>query len=115
MAEQQSEEISSDTHETKTISFTELPVRRAPDFMRVYGSMVTTSASVFEVSLIFGQALGDNPEDAHIEQRVAVTMSWQAAKSLTYLLASTVRNYESQVGEIRLPSSSPQSNQPPSE
>ena len=115
MAEQQPEEIVSEIHDTTTISLGTLPVRRSPDFIRVYGSMVTTSASVFDVSLIFGQALGDNPADAHIEQRVAVTMSWQAAKAFAHLLVSTVSNYESMVGEIRLPSSPQQSKQVASE
>lgn len=114
MAEQQPEEISPETHDTNTILLNTLPIRRAQNFMRVYGSMVTVSSSVFEISLIFGQAIGDTPSDAHVEQRVAVTMSWQAAKTFAHLLFSTVRNYESQVGEIKLPPP-PEPNSLPSE
>ena len=113
MAEQQHEETLLNSHETVTKSLGSLPSRQAQDFMRIYGSLVTVTSNVFDMSIIFGQPITDNPDAPYVEQKASVTMSWQAAKALAHLLISTIRNYERQVGEIRLPSSQP--NEPASE
>ena len=114
MAEHHPEELWLD-HETVKKTIGSLPSKQAQDFVRVYGSLVTVSSNVFELSLIFGQALGDDPADAHIEQRASVTMSWHAAKAFAGLLVNTIRNYERQAGEINLPSPLAQSDEPASE
>lgn len=115
MEEQQPENLVFDTEETTTPSLGALPEKRAQDFIRVYGSLVTTSANIFDVSFIFGQPITEDAQNAYVEQKVAVTMSWQAAKAFAQLLISTIRNYERQVGEIKLPSSPTQPGHPVSE
>lgn len=112
MAEQQPEELVFGTEEITTPPLGTLQSRHAQDFVRVYGSLVTISANVFDLSLIFGQPITDESDNAYVEQKVAVTMSWQAAKALAGLLGSTIRSYENQVGEIRLPIRPTQSDQP---
>ena len=115
MAEQQPEEILLDNHETITKPLGTLPSKQAKDFVRVYGTIVTVSSNSFDMSLIFGQPIIDNPNDPYIELKVAVTMSWHAAKAFAGLLIRTIQNYEEQVGEIRLPSALRQLDEPVSE
>lgn len=115
MAEQQSENLLFDTEESTTPPLSALPSRYAQDFRRVYGSLVTTSANLFDLSLIFGQPITDDTNNPYVEQKVAVTMSWHAAKAFAGLLTRTIQNYERQTGEIKLSSPSTQSEQPVSE
>ena len=115
MGEQTHGEISSETHSTEAMPMGNLPIKRAQDFVRVYGSVVAASSSPWDISFTLGQPIIDDPESIHIEQRVAVTMSWQAAKALAQILASNVRNYESQFGPMRLTPLQTQSDQPASE
>ena len=113
--EKQAENLAFRTEENTLPPMSELPARHAQDFMRVYGSLVSTSATIFDVSFIFGQSITEDVQNAYIEQKVAVTMSWQAAKAFAQLLNSTITSYERQAGEIKFLALPPQSEQPASE
>ena len=82
--------------------------------MRVYGSIVTTSATLFEVAFVFGQPITEDPQNAYIERKVSVTMPWQAAKAFAQLLNATIANYERQAGEIKMFGLLPQPEHPAS-
>jgi len=115
MSDRQHEESSSDDREKVAKTLGSLPSKQAQDFVRIYAPLVTVASNVFDMSLIFGQPISDNPDDPYIEQKASITMSWQAAKTLAGLLVATIRDYEGQIGEIKLPSRSQQSNDTPSE
>jgi hypothetical protein len=104
-----------ETEETVAPPLHTLQGRNAQDYMRVYGSVVTTSSNIFEVSLVFGQPITEDPHDAYIERKVSVTMPWQAAKAFAQLLNATIRSYEKQVGEINIFGLAPQLEQPTSD
>ena len=115
MGEPTPEEIPSVTQHNETVQVSDLPTKKAQDFTRVYGSIVTVASRGFDMSLTFGEPITENANDAHVEQKVSVTMSWQAAKAFAHLLISSINNYENQVGEILLPSPLTPSDQPTSE
>jgi hypothetical protein len=102
MEEHQQEYGRFETEETFVPPMHTLPSKYAQDFMRVYGSIVTTSANIFEVSFVFGQPITEDPHNAYIERKVSVTMSWQAAKAFAQLLNATILSYEKQAGEIKI-------------
>jgi hypothetical protein len=47
-----------------------------------------------DITLQVGQPIVESKEDAHLEQRASITMSWQAAKTLAALVDLNVKNYE---------------------
>ena len=113
--EKHPENLAFRTEENTLPPMNELPTKHSQDFMRVYGSLVSTSATIFDVSFIFGQAITEDHQNPYIERKVAVTMSWQAAKAFAQLLNSTITSYERQAGEIKFLALPPQSEQPVSE
>lgn len=102
MAEQHSDDLPLERHESITKQTSELAVKRAPDFVHVYGSQISVASTVWDVSVSVGQPVTDNPNDFHIEQRVLVSLSWHTAKALAHILLNNIRNHEQQYGEIRL-------------
>src|SRR5689334_151926 len=102
MEEQLKEESLRNIQEQKTISVTELPLKMAQDFVRLYGSVFSISSTPLDVSILIGQPIVDEPGGAYIQQRATITMSWQAAKTLAALVDVNVKNYEQQFGEIQL-------------
>src|SRR5215467_2472162 len=98
MEEQQHEYGKLETEETIVPPINALQSKYAQDFIRVHGSIVTTSANIFEVSFVFGQPITEDPNNAYIERKVSVTMPWQAAKAFAQLLNATIASYERQAG-----------------
>ena|SRR2546428_13920756 len=99
--QQQNEDILSDDHFTITKNIGQMQITQATYFMRVYGNLVGVSTSPWDISLMFAQPITDHPNNIYIEQRVSVTMSLQAAKSLADLLDRTIQSHEQQFGEIK--------------
>ena len=88
--------------EEELMSINRLPVKKAQDFIRLYATVFSISSTPLDLALQVGQPIVDNREDAHVEQRATITMSWQAAKTLAALVDLNVKNYEKQFGEIQL-------------
>lgn len=89
---------------------------KGPDFQRVYTNSIAIQVSPWDLSLIFGQLIG-NQEDGKpiIEETLQVTLTAGLAKALGGLLALHIANYESQMGEIKLPLSGKADSQPEDE
>lgn len=115
MSEPMPEEIQSATQDSESVQVGNLPTKRAQDFIRVYGSIVAVSSSPWDVSFTVGHPIIEDPSDMHVEQRVAVTLSWQTTKALAQILTSNIRNYERQFGPIRVTPLPEQSNRPGNE
>jgi|SRR6267142_2062849 len=114
MEEQPQNEDTLAPHEgTTTRRLQDLPLRQSPDFTMVYANTVHFATLPWDLTLIFGQVISVDPNDPHLEQRVAVTLSPQTAKTVLEFLHRNVVAYEEQYGEIRLtPSATPPSEEP---
>ena len=84
---------------TKTIE--DLSVRRSEHFIEIYANYVSLATSPWDITLMFGRAVADDPQKPYIEQRLSATLSPQAAKAMAELLVRNVMAYEQQYGEIR--------------
>jgi len=78
----------------------------------VYANNAHFATSPWDLTLIFGQAIASDPQDVHLEQRVAVTLSPQTAKAVAEFLVRNVAAYEQQFGEIRYTPIQPQTEEP---
>ena len=89
--------------EKKEITISDLQRVKAPGYVGVYASNANVTGSFFDVTLIFGvvdTSLG--PEVGFkVEDRAAVTMTWEHARALYYLLGSRLADYEANNGPIR--------------
>ncbi|MGH8071335.1 MAG: DUF3467 domain-containing protein [Candidatus Entotheonellia bacterium] len=94
-----------------------ISVKRAEQFMEIYANYVSLATSPWDITLMFGRTIADDPRNPYIEQRLSATLSPQAAKALAEILWRNIQAYEEQYGEIRYtplqPSQSEQSENPP--
>jgi uncharacterized protein DUF3467 len=111
MSEQQPEELPQACETTRTTPLHELPIRKSVDFTTIYANNVHFATLPWDLTLIFGQAMTADPNDLHIEHRLAVTLSPQTAKVVAAFLTKNVLTYEQQYGEIHtsLPQSTEES------
>jgi hypothetical protein len=84
--------------ETSRVQLKDLPHTRASDFRLVYTNNTGLALNFYDITLIFGYVVPDafKPGETQIEDRVAVTMSWEHAKALVNGLRSVVEQYESE-------------------
>jgi hypothetical protein len=80
----------------------ELPAVKSEKFQRVYSNAANIEVTAWDFNIIFGE-LKKTEGKMTIEQSVMVTMSPQHAKALADILSNNVREYEKNVGEIKLP------------
>ena len=78
-----------------------LSIVRSEHFWEVYANYVSCAASPWDITIIFGQSVADNPDNPHIEQRASVSLSPQTAKAMAQMLVRNLQSYEQQYGEIR--------------
>jgi len=86
---------------------------RSPDFKLVYVNNVSLHASVWDMHLTFGELYRDLSGKEVLEQKVTLAFSLQMAKALAAIVGNGVANYESQVGEIKMPEEMHITAQPP--
>jgi Protein of unknown function (DUF3467) len=84
---------------TKQLGY--LAVIRSEAFVEVYANYVSCAISPWDMTLMFGRAVADNPDNPHLEQRASVSLSPQTAKALAHMLLRNLQSYEQQYGEIR--------------
>jgi len=80
----------------------DLEAVRSEKFLKIYANAANIETTVWDFNLVFGE-LKKIDDKIFIEQTVAITMSPQHAKALAGVLAGNVKEYEKQVGEIKLP------------
>jgi hypothetical protein len=80
----------------------ELETVRSEKFFKTYANAANLEMTPWDFSLIFGE-LRKTGDKVVIEQSVAITMSPQHAKALAGVLVHHVKEYEKQVGEIKMP------------
>jgi len=90
----------------------ELPTVPAEKFARTYANAANMEVTPWDFKIVFGE-LKKSEGKLVIEQSVEVTMSPQHAKALAEILNNNIREYEKNVGEIKLPRppSTPSENQ----
>jgi hypothetical protein len=81
----------------------ELPTSRTDKFVRIYANAANLEVTPWDFKMIFGELKKSSDGKPVIEQSVEVTMSPQHAKALADILSVNVREYEKNVGEIKLP------------
>jgi hypothetical protein len=81
----------------------ELPTTRTDKFVRAYTNAANLEVTPWDFKLVFGELKKNSDGKTVIEQSVEVTMSPQHAKALADILSTNVREYEKNVGEIKLP------------
>jgi hypothetical protein len=88
-----------------------LPTTRAEKFVRIYSNAANMEVTPWDFKIVFGELKRTDGKPV-IEQSVEITMSPQHAKALAGMLSTNVREYETQIGEIKLPPTpEPTSNQ----
>src|SRR5918996_2151137 len=95
-----------------TRELTDFPVVRSGAFMEVYANYVSFAASAWDMTIMFGRTVADDPRNPCIEQRASISLSPQTAKALAHILLRNIQNYEAQYGEIRLTPLQPQTEEP---
>ena len=80
----------------------ELPAVPAEKFVRTYANAANMEVTPWDFKIVFGE-LKKTEGKLVIEQSVEVTMSPQHAKALAEILSNNIREYEKNVGEIKIP------------
>lgn len=76
---------------------------KTPDFSSIYSSSANIEANFNDIKVFFGQIVEATPEKIVLEERIAIIMTPEQAKSLMKALQITVNSYESLYGPIRNP------------
>jgi hypothetical protein len=97
-----------DEEQSTTKEVTELPVVRSETFAEIYTNYVSFAVSAWDMTIMFGRAVADDPRNPRIEQRASVSLSPQTAKVMAHMLVQHIQRYEQQYGEIRLTPIQPQ-------
>jgi hypothetical protein len=106
----QSEESQGDVTITKQLGY--LSVVRSEEFVEVYANYVSCATSPWDLTIMFGRTVADNPDNPRLEQRASVSLSPQTAKAMALMLLRNLQSYEQQYGEIRYTPIQPQSEEP---
>jgi hypothetical protein len=87
-------------------SIGDLPHRKAEDFRTVYTNTAGVGAGFYDIQIIFGHVVPEHSKDEsfhpHIDDTVAVIMSWEHAKALVAGLTKAIDNYEKEHGPLRV-------------
>ena len=76
---------------------------RSPDYFKAYVNSARVESSVWDFRLTFGEITKSGAK-RQVEQSLTVIMSPQHAKAFLSALASNLREYETKIGQINLPS-----------
>lgn len=106
----QSDEHQEDVSITKQLGY--LSVGRSEEFVEVYANYVSCATSPWDVTIMFGRTVADNPDNPRLEQRASVSLSPQTAKAMVHMLLRNLQGYEQQYGEIRYTPIQPQTEDP---
>jgi hypothetical protein len=90
---------------TKTVE-ANLPPKMVPteDYKSIYANFVVAAYSPFDIALMIGEAVGGDEQGRQIvHQKVRVTMAPAEAKVVMFLLANTLKSFEEQFGEVKVP------------
>jgi Protein of unknown function (DUF3467) len=80
----------------------DIPAARSETYAKLYANAANIEVTPWDFKLIFGE-LKRSGTTFSIEQHFEVAMSPQHAKALSNLLNQNLREYEQQIGEIKLP------------
>jgi hypothetical protein len=95
---------------TKQLGY--LSVVRSEGFVEVYANYVSCALSPWDMTLMFGRTVADNPDNPRLEQRASVSLSPQTAKALAHMLLGNLQRYEQQYGEVRITPIQPETEEP---
>ena len=101
-----------DEEQPGTREITEMSVVRSEAFVEIYANYVSFAASAWDMTIMFGRTVADDPRNPRIEQRAAVSLSPQTAKALAHILLRNLQSYEAEYGEIRIAPIQPQTEEP---
>jgi hypothetical protein len=101
-----------DEEQPTTKEVTDLPVVRSEAFTEVYANYVSFAASAWDMTIMFGRTVADDPRNPRIEQRASISLSPQTAKVMAHILLQHLQRYEQQYGEIRVTPIRPQTEEP---
>jgi len=73
------------------------------NFKRVYVNNAAIAFSSFDMSISFGEIIGEENGQSVIEESVQIILTREFAKVLTELLVNNLKAFESQFGEIKIP------------
>jgi hypothetical protein len=68
-----------------------------------YANNTQVSWTNFDVRMLFGEVVDNQPDKIVVEQRAQVTVSYLEAKLLILLLTQAVTRHEATFGEIKIP------------
>ena len=91
---------------------TDLPIVRSETFAEVYANYVSFAASAWDMTIMFGRTVADDPRNPRIEQRASISLSPQTAKVMAHILLRNIENYEAQYGEIHVTPIQPETQEP---
>jgi uncharacterized protein DUF3467 len=74
---------------------------RAADFITVYSNSMSMESTFNDFKLVFGQIAEATPERLVTDEKVAVIMSPEEAKSVAKVLVRQLKVYEKMFGPIR--------------
>ena len=74
-----------------------------PDFKLLYVNHIQSTFTTFDLSFSMGEAVGVEGDKFIIQAKARVTMSPVEAKIFLKILTDTIKNFESQVGTIVVP------------
>ena len=77
---------------------------KSEDFKRVYSNNVALSFSMWDMSIAFGEIVGEEDGKPVVEEHVKVTMSLQHAKAFAAILGANIVRFERETGQINIPS-----------
>lgn len=79
-----------------------VPPRDGHPIPELYTNYIVTSWSMYDIRARIGQLVpsGEGKGDFVVEERAALTLTWQHAKAVAGLLAKLVSDYERANGEI---------------
>ena len=80
-----------------------LPFRHSNDFRRTYANNLQLESSAWDLVIVFGQILQNQPNEPGktiAEQHTAVTLPWPEVKMLKYLLEVNILAHEAEDGKI---------------
>jgi Protein of unknown function (DUF3467) len=69
-------------------------------FTKIYANNIEMNVTHWDMSLIFGEIVGEEGDKPIVEQKVKVNMSKEFTKALLNLLTVNIAAYEKQYGEI---------------
>lgn len=88
--------------DSKTYNIMDLEHTKTPDFRYVYSNNSGLGANFYDVNLVFGEIHNSYSNDAPtIEDKVAITMTWEHLRALGTAIQKAVAEYEKTAGPIR--------------